>query len=101
VTYALDVAGSGVLPELIELAGGAGNVVSIADFRRAPELGVRLTAGMSGEARAWYALGDAAQLQSEGRFSLPVEHAYPFSEAAEAHRVSQAGHVRGKLVLVP
>jgi hypothetical protein len=32
---------------------------------------------------------------------LPVEQAYPFSQAAEAHRVSQAGHVRGKLVLVP
>jgi NADPH:quinone reductase-like Zn-dependent oxidoreductase len=30
-----------------------------------------------------------------------VEQAYPFSQAAEAHRVSQAGHVRGKLVLVP
>jgi NADPH:quinone reductase-like Zn-dependent oxidoreductase len=101
VTYAFDAAGSGVLPELIELAGGAENVVSIADFQNAPALGVRLTAGMGGEPRAWYALGDAAQLATQGRFSLPVEHAYPFAEAPEAHRVSQAGHVRGKLVLVP
>jgi NADPH:quinone reductase-like Zn-dependent oxidoreductase len=101
VTYAFDAVGSGVLPELIDLAGGAGNVVSIADFQNAPGLGVRLTAGMGGEPRAWYALGDAAQLAAEGRFSLPVEQAYPFSEAAEAHRVSQEGHVRGKLVLVP
>ena len=26
---------------------------------------------------------------------------FPFADAAEAHRASQAGHVRGKLVLVP
>src|SRR6202042_1498270 len=31
VDVALDVAGSGVLPELIGLAGGAGNVVTVAD----------------------------------------------------------------------
>jgi NADPH:quinone reductase-like Zn-dependent oxidoreductase len=101
VTYAFDTAGSGVLPELIDLAGGAANVVSIADFKNAPALGVRLTAGQPGDPRAWYALGEAADLAAEGRFSLPVERAYPFSEAAEAHRVSQEGHVRGKLVIVP
>jgi len=32
VDAALDVAGSGVLPELIDLAGGARNVVTLADF---------------------------------------------------------------------
>lgn len=101
VSYAFDAVGSGVLPELIDLAGGADNVVSIADFQNAPNLGVRLTSGRPGDARAWYALSDAAALAAEGNFSLPVEKAYPFTEAAEAHRVSQAGHVRGKLVLVP
>jgi NADPH:quinone reductase-like Zn-dependent oxidoreductase len=34
VQAALDVAGSGVLPELIDLAGGPEHVVTIADFRR-------------------------------------------------------------------
>jgi hypothetical protein len=37
VDLALDVAGSGVLPELIELAGGAGHVITIADFGGAQE----------------------------------------------------------------
>src|SRR5208337_3006394 len=49
VDAALDVAGSGVLPELIE---------------------------------------------------LPVAQTFPLAEIAEAHRVSEDGHVRGKLVLV-
>jgi hypothetical protein len=40
VDVALDVAGSGVLPELIELielAGGAGHVITLADFGGAQE----------------------------------------------------------------
>jgi NADPH:quinone reductase-like Zn-dependent oxidoreductase len=32
---------------------------------------------------------------------MPVERIFSFEEAAEAQRVNAAGHVRGKLVLVP
>ena len=35
-----------------------------------------------------------------GRFSLPIVRTFPLVEVAEAHRVSEAGHVRGKLVLL-
>jgi NADPH:quinone reductase-like Zn-dependent oxidoreductase len=75
-------------------------VVSIADFGSA-DLGIHLTSGGGGESRAWDALGQAAELFEAGRFSLPVAQSFPFSEAAEAHRVSEGGHVRGKLVIVP
>ena len=47
VDLALDVAGSGVLPELIELADGPGHVVTIADFAGAQEHGVRFSSGES------------------------------------------------------
>jgi NADPH:quinone reductase-like Zn-dependent oxidoreductase len=98
VDRAFDVVGSGVLPELIELSGSPDNVVSIADFS-APEHGVRVTTGA--EERAFYALADAARLHEQGRFSIPVERTLPFADAAEAHRLSESGHVRGKLVVVP
>jgi NADPH:quinone reductase-like Zn-dependent oxidoreductase len=98
VDRVFDVAGQGPLDELIEIAGGPENVVSIADFS-APERGVRVTTG-SGD-RAWHALDEAARLFEAGQFSLPVERTFPFEQAAEAHRISQEGHVRGKLVLVP
>jgi NADPH:quinone reductase-like Zn-dependent oxidoreductase len=58
-----------------------------------------VTGGEDG--RYGHALAEAAELFEEGRFRLPVERAYPFREAADAHRASEAGHVRGKLVLVP
>jgi NADPH:quinone reductase-like Zn-dependent oxidoreductase len=99
VDAALDVAGSGVLPELIELAGGAEHVVTIADFAGAQEHGVTFSSGdVAG--RAVHALGEIGELIESGRFSLPVAQTFPLAEVAEAHRVSEQGHVRGKLVLL-
>jgi NADPH:quinone reductase-like Zn-dependent oxidoreductase len=95
---ALDVAGSGVLPELIELAGGPGHVVTIADLGGAQEHGVRFSSGDAG--RAVHALAGIGELIESGRFSLPVAQTFPLAEIAQAHRVSEDGHVRGKLVLV-
>jgi NADPH:quinone reductase-like Zn-dependent oxidoreductase len=98
VDLALDVAGSGVLPELIELAGGPGHVVTIADFAGAREHGVRFSSGDAG--RAVHALAEIGDLIESGRFSLPVAQAFPLAEVAQAHRVGEEGHVRGKLVLL-
>jgi NADPH:quinone reductase-like Zn-dependent oxidoreductase len=98
VDLAFDAAGHGALPALIEATGSPDNVVTIADFS-APELGVRVTSG--GEGRAWQALPLVAELYERGAFSLPVAETFPFSQAAAAHRRSEDGHVRGKLVLVP
>ncbi len=98
VDAALDVAGSGVLPELIELAGGPEHVVTIADFGGAREHGVRFSSGDAG--RAVHALGEIGELIESGRFSLPVARTFPLAEIAQAHRVGEDGHVRGKLVLV-
>jgi NADPH:quinone reductase-like Zn-dependent oxidoreductase len=97
VDFALDVAGSGVLPELIDLAGGAENVITIADFLGAQRYGVRFSRGSSG--RAEYAIALAMQLIDEGTFGIPVGQAFPLEDVAEAHRVGESGKVRGKLVL--
>ncbi len=98
VDAALDVAGSGVLPELIELAGGPEHVVTIADFAGAQEHGVRFSSGDAG--RAVHALAGIGELIESGRFSLPVAQTFPLAEIAEAHRVSEGGRARGKLVLL-
>ncbi|MFF1355102.1 NADP-dependent oxidoreductase [Streptomyces sp. NPDC058297] len=95
---ALDIAGSGVLPELIGLAGGPEHVVTIADFAGAQEYGVRFSRGDSG--RALHVLGEIGELIESGRFSLPAVQTFPLAQIAEAHRVGEDGHVRGKLVLV-
>jgi NADPH:quinone reductase-like Zn-dependent oxidoreductase len=98
VDLALDVAGSGVLPELIELAGDPEHVITIADFAGAQRYGVRFSRGDSG--RAIYALAEVSELIESGRFTLPVGQTFALADVATAHRVGEAGQVRGKLVLL-
>ena len=97
VDLALDVAGNGVLPELIGLAGGPEHVVTVADFEGARAYGVRFSSGDSG--RALYALAEIGGLIESGRFAPPAVRTFPLTEIAEAHRISEQG-ARGKLVLV-
>jgi NADPH:quinone reductase-like Zn-dependent oxidoreductase len=98
VDLAFDTAGQGGVPDLIALTGDPARVATIADFAAAA-LGVKVTGG--GDARAVEALGEAAELTEAGSLHMPVAQTFPFARAAEAHRISQDGHVRGKLVLIP
>ena len=92
----LDTAGKGGVRALVELTGDPSAVVTTADFDAA-ELGVHVTSKTS----SWHALDEAAALFEQGRFSLAVAQTFPFEDAAEAHRLSETGLVRGKLVLLP
>jgi NADPH:quinone reductase-like Zn-dependent oxidoreductase len=99
VDRAIDDAGGGALPALVELAGGPENVVTIADYAGAQQTGVRMTGGAE-SSRAWYALDRIGELIDTGRFSLRVAQTFPLGAIADAHRLSETGHVRGKLVLL-
>ncbi len=99
VDRAIDDAGGGALPALVELTGSPERVVTIADYQGAQETGVAMTGGL-GSKRAWRALREVGELIEAGRFSLPVARTFPLEEIAEAHRLSEGGHVRGKLVLL-
>jgi len=81
VDLALDTAGRGVLPDLIEITGSPDRVITIADFT-APRYGVRVTTG--GEGRSFQALGLVADLYEEGRFSMPVAATFPLERAGQA-----------------
>jgi NADPH:quinone reductase-like Zn-dependent oxidoreductase len=98
VDRALDVAGSGVLPELIALAGRPEQVLTVADVAGAERHGVRFSRGDAG--RALHVLGEIGGLIESGRFAPPPVHTFALADVAEAHRVSQAGSVTGKLVLL-
>lgn len=98
VGRALDVAGNGVLPELVAIAGGADHVVTLADFAGARQHGVRFSRGDDG--RALYVIDRIGALIDAGRFSLPVGQTFPLTDVARAHRTGEAGGVRGKLVLL-
>lgn len=46
-------------------------------------------------------MGLIADLVAQGKVHPVVQEVFPFSRAADAHRLLEAGHARGKLVLVP
>ena len=101
VDAALDTAGGGALPALVELAGGPEHVVTIADYAGAEVTGVRFSGGADpATVRALHALKDIGELIEAGRFTLRVAQTFPLDQIADAHRLSESGHARGKLVLL-
>jgi NADPH:quinone reductase-like Zn-dependent oxidoreductase len=99
VDAALDAAGGGALPALVEVAGDPQHVVTVADYAGAEATGARFSGGL-GTVRAVHALKDIGELIETGRFTMPVAQTFPLEQIANAHRLSETGHVRGKLVLL-
>jgi NADPH:quinone reductase-like Zn-dependent oxidoreductase len=100
VDVAIDIAGRGSLAELIELTGSADRVVTIANFG-ASAMGVRISMGeLAGQASGKHGLAVAAALFEAGKFRIPIEDAFGFSDAAAAHALAERGPRRGKIVLI-
>ncbi len=96
VNAALDIAGSGVIPELIELVGDPSRVVSVADFT-APQYGAQVS--LVAQKNPRLVLIEAARLYLEGAFRMPVGKAFPLARASEAFKLCAEGHTTGKLVI--
>lgn len=93
-----DAAGKGVLPDSIELRGGTTDrIVTIADGT-AGEHGVTFSGGGD---RSLEGLRQVAARYVDGAMDLPVRETHPLADAAAAHRSSEEGHGRGKVVLLP
>jgi NADPH:quinone reductase-like Zn-dependent oxidoreductase len=96
VDAAIDVAGSGIIPELIRIVGDPAHVLSVADFS-AEEYGAKFSHGPPVDpARLLAAM---AELCSAGSFTLRIDRTFPLDRAKEAQEASQSGRVTGKLVV--
>jgi NADPH:quinone reductase-like Zn-dependent oxidoreductase len=93
-----DVAGKTPVQDLIALVSKPSQVVTIANFA-AGQAGARVTGG-GADSRPMQALALVAELLAQNKLVIKIQ-TFPFHRAAEAYRISQDGHVRGKLVLVP
>lgn len=100
VDAVFDAAGRGALPDSIELRGGTTDrIVTIADMN-ASKLGVSFSGG-AGRGRSTQRLTENVRRAALGELRVPVARTFTLGEAAKAHEVSEAGHLRGKLVLLP
>ncbi|MBC7724647.1 MAG: NADP-dependent oxidoreductase [Burkholderiaceae bacterium] len=91
-----------------ELLSDRSQIGTIVMGARAAELGIRAWSGgnpvpLTDEELALRreAVGVAAELAVDGRFQIEIGARYPLAKAADAHRASEQGSVRGKIVLVP
>jgi len=98
VDAVLDTVGKTPIDDLISLTTEPSQVVSIANFGAAAS-GARVTGG-GADSQPMKALAEAAELLEQSKLVIKIQ-TFPFDRAAEAHQISQDGHVRGKLVLVP
>jgi NADPH:quinone reductase-like Zn-dependent oxidoreductase len=96
VNAALDIAGSGVIPELIELVGDPSRVLSVADFT-APQYGAQVS--LVAQKNPELVLVEASRLYSEGAFRAPLGKTFPLAQALAAYKLCAEGHVTGKLVI--
>jgi len=106
VDVAIDLVGTDeALDTSIELVRDRDRVLTIAGFRRAPELGIHLIGNGPGadpghEVRR-RGRAEVLRLLADGTIDIPIERTYRLDEVAAAHRASIEGHARGKLVVVP
>ena len=91
---------SGVLPDLVRIAGGDGQrVLTVSNHGPVAER-LRVRNSFEGELR-YNVLQDFAKLAAEGRFTVPVARTFPLEDWREALSLSLSGHAHGKLVLLP
>ncbi|HEU4785546.1 MAG TPA: NADP-dependent oxidoreductase [Ktedonobacterales bacterium] len=101
VDVVLDTQGDETQRRSFAVLKPGGMLVSIAetpDEALAQTYGVRtarIRVHPSGEQMA-----QIAQLLDRGNLRVEVARTFPLSEAAEAHRLSETGHTRGKIVLI-
>jgi NADPH:quinone reductase-like Zn-dependent oxidoreductase len=92
---------SGVLPDLVKAAGGdPRRVLTLSDLNGAAELGVR-DSFHEDRTQRYDVLAEYAQRAADGQFTIPIARTFPLEDWRTALGVSQSGHARGKLVLLP
>ncbi|MDT4894420.1 MAG: NADPH:quinone reductase [Pseudonocardiales bacterium] len=106
VQAAVDTVGTDEAVDVsLELVADRARIVTIAAFARAAAEGIALVGAGPGadpgtEVRN-AARPELARLAAEGTLRVIVARTYSLDDVAEAHREIAAGHVTGKLVLVP
>ena len=99
VDAVLDASGRGEIPLSIELTGNPERVLTLVALDAA-DTGIQVLIGGAGAD-----LGDGLRalvtLLERGRLTVPIWHAYPLAEIATALKESSAGHITGKIVVLP
>jgi NADPH:quinone reductase-like Zn-dependent oxidoreductase len=95
----IDLVGDGYVELALELDVSKDRIDTIVDFPAAGVYGVKTEGGAA--AASAKTLAELAQAIAAGDLVVPIQHAYALDDVRAAYTELEAGHVAGKLVLIP
>jgi NADPH:quinone reductase len=95
----IDLVGNGYVELALELGVAKDRIDTIVDFQAAGKYGVKTEGGAA--AASAQTLAELAGAIAAGDLVVPIQHAYPLDDVRAAYTELEAGHVAGKIVLVP
>ena len=99
VDAVLDASGRGEIPVSIQLTGTPERVLTLVAFDAA-DTGIQIHVG-GGGSDLGEALREILGLIEQRRLTVSISRTYPLAEIASALKTSGAGHVTGKIVILP
>jgi NADPH:quinone reductase-like Zn-dependent oxidoreductase len=95
----IDLVGGGYVELALELGIPTDRIDTVVDFPAIQQHGVKGEGGASAASAA--TLGELAALIAAGDLVVPIQRTYPLEQVREAFTELEAGHMAGKIVLIP
>lgn len=95
----IDLAGDGYVELALELGVAKDRIDTIVDFPAIEKYGVKGEGGAAAASAA--TLAELAEAIAAGNLIVPIQSTYPLDQVRAAYTELQAGHVAGKIVLIP
>jgi NADPH:quinone reductase-like Zn-dependent oxidoreductase len=95
----IDLVGDGYVELALELGVAKDRIDTIVDFPAAQRYGVKFEGGAAAASAA--TLAELAKAIAAGDLIVPIQRTYPLDEVRAAFTELEAGHVAGKIVLIP
>jgi NADPH:quinone reductase-like Zn-dependent oxidoreductase len=99
VTAFIDLVGNGYVDLALELGISKDRIDTIVDFPSIQKYGVKGDGGAAAASAA--TLAELADAMAAGELVVPIQRTYPLDKVREAFAELEAGHVAGKIVLIP
>lgn len=95
VDAAFDTAGAEAVRASVELVQDRNRICTFVAYDLTEELGLRVIRSQRSAAR----LAELVDLHSKGKLRIHIRRTFPLEQAADAHRLIETRHGRGKIVL--
>jgi len=99
VSAFIDLVGDGYVELALHLGVAKDRIDTIVDFPAIQKYGVKFDGGAAAASAA--TLAELAKLVAAGDLVVPIQRTYPLDEVRAAFTELEAGHLAGKIVLIP